>query len=81
MGGLLYISDCHYYKFAAGIGLATNNNAELFVVMMVLKFAIYLGINKLQVFGDLLLVIYWLSHKRPQRISFLGLFMMTSIGS
>ena len=37
-GGMLYISDEHYFSFKAGLGIGTNNYAEFCI-----KASFYLG--------------------------------------
>ena len=38
-GGMLYITDEHYFSFKAGLGLGTNNYAELCALKQLLTFA------------------------------------------
>jgi ribonuclease HI len=56
-GGTLFFSDVHYFKFKAGLGSGTNNSAELLALRCLLKLANENRIERMQAFGDSLLVI------------------------
>ena len=56
-GGILFIKDDHYFTFKAGLGIGTNNLAELCALKLLLTLALDKQITKIQVFGDSLLVI------------------------
>ena len=58
-GGMLYISDDHFFSFKAGLGLGTNNFAELCALKLLLILARRNSLEKNQVFGDSQLVINW----------------------
>ena len=62
-GGMLYISDEHYFSFKAGLGLGTNNYAELCALKLLLFLARRNSLSKIQIFGDSQLVINWASGK------------------
>ena len=51
-GGMLCISDDHYFSFKAGLGLDTNNFAEIFGLKLLLTLSLEHNYNNLQVFGD-----------------------------
>jgi len=57
-GGVLFISDIHYVTFKAGLGLGTNNYAELCALKLHLRLTRKLNLDKIQVFGDSQLVIH-----------------------
>ena len=62
-GGMLYLSDCIWYKFVVNIGPTTKNMTYLFAIHLNLKLAIQLNINQLQVFKNSLFVIDWINYK------------------
>ena len=51
-GGILHISVEHGFKFRVGLGLTTNNYAELSALRLLLWLALKKGINPLQFFGN-----------------------------
>ena len=51
-GGILFIYDIHYVSFKAGLGLGTNNYAELCALKLLLRLTRKHNLNKIQVFGD-----------------------------
>ena len=51
-GGMLFISDVHFFSFKAGLGLGTNNFAELFALKLLLYLARRNSLDKIQIFGD-----------------------------
>jgi ribonuclease HI len=59
-GGLLYLSDSHYYSLNFGFGTGTNNFVELMSLKLLIAFAIEKGCHSLNVFGDSLNVINWI---------------------
>ena len=62
-GGIIYIFESHIVNFRAGLGHETN----IFVEIMVLKLALILAAEKrtyhLQVSGDSMLVIKWITRE------------------
>ena len=58
-GGMLYISDEHYFSFKASLGIGTNNYAELCALKLLFTLARENHISKIQIFGDSRLVINW----------------------
>ena len=58
-GGMLYISDEHYFSFKASLGIGTNNYAELCALKLLFTLARENHISKIQIFGDSKLVINW----------------------
>ena len=60
-GGILYLSDEHFFTFSAGLGLGTNNYAELLALKLLITLALKQGVQTLQIFGDSQLVINWVS--------------------
>ena len=61
--GILYLSDQHFFTFLVGLGLGTNNFAELLALKLLTTLALKQGVQSLQVFGDSQLVINWISGK------------------
>ena len=49
--------------FSAGLGLGTNNFAELLALKLLITLALKQGVQSLQVFGDSQLVMNWISGK------------------
>ena len=62
-GGILYLSDEHFFTFSAGLGLGTNNYAELLALKLLIILALKQGFQSLQIFGDSQLVINWVTGK------------------
>ena len=63
VGGILYLSDEHFFTFSAGLGLGTNNFAELLALKLLIILALKQGVHTLQIFGDSQLVINLVSGK------------------
>ena len=61
--GMLFLSDVHFFSFKAGLGMGTNNFAELCALKLLLLLARRNSMDKIQVFGDSQLVINWASGK------------------
>ena len=51
-GGMLYISDEHYFSFKHGLGDGTNNTAELCALKLLLTLAKMKDYEKINIFGD-----------------------------
>ena len=62
-GGILFIKDDHYITFKTGLGIGTNNLAELCALKLLLTLALDKQISKIQLFGDSLLLINWVTGK------------------
>ena len=62
-GGVLYLSDEHYFTFSTGLGLGTNNFAEHLALKLLITLALKYGVHTLQIFGDSQLVINWVFGK------------------
>ena len=62
-GGILYLSDEHFFTFSAGLGLGTNNYAELLALKLLIILDLKQGVQSLQIFGDSQLVINWVTGK------------------
>ena len=60
VGGLIYRSEDHYFKFVNGLGSSTNNVAELKALKFTLEESLSQNIQHLQIFGDFRLVIDWM---------------------
>lgn len=59
MGGLIYLSNTHFYKFKANVGRGTNNFRKFMALKFMLKLTLDLGVNQLQIFGDSTLDTSW----------------------
>jgi ribonuclease HI len=68
-GGIIKLSASLTYKWYVNCGQGTNTKAELMGAWATLQLAKYLDIEKLQVFGDSLVIINWLSKKGNLRVS------------
>ena len=62
-GGILYISDEHFFTFFAGLGLGTNNFAEILDLKLLIILALKQGVQTMHIFGDSQLVINRVSGK------------------
>ena len=62
-GGVLFISEDHFFTFKAGLGFGTNNFAEIIGLKLLLTLSLHHNFKHLQVFGDSQLVINWASGK------------------
>ena len=51
-GGMLYISDEHYFSYKDGLGLGTNNYAELCALKLLLYLARRNSLAKIHIFDD-----------------------------
>ena len=60
-GCILYLSDTCYFKLKAGQGQGSNNYAEVLALKLHLLFALEKDCRSIQVFGDLKLIINWVS--------------------
>ena len=62
-GGMLYISNEHYFSCKVGLGIGTNNFAKLCALKLLFTLARENHISKIQIFGDSQLVINWANGK------------------
>ena len=62
-GGMLFLSDVHFFPFKAGLGGGTNNFAKLCALKLLLTLARRKSLDKIRRFGDSQLVINWASGK------------------
>jgi len=60
-GGLLYLSNDHFFEISFGLGEGSNNFAELMSLKMLLIFAAEKGCQNLALFGDSVNVINWVN--------------------
>ena len=75
VGGIIHIPPSRSIHFATGLGEASNNQSEFPVINILLRLALELGMDRLQVVGDSLLVVDCLKeHKAPMDIFILPLF-------
>ena len=51
VGGILHLSDEHSFAFFAGIGLGTNNYAELLALELLIILALKQWVQTLQILG------------------------------
>ena len=56
-GGILYLSDEHFFTFSVGLGLGTNNYAECLALNLLINLALKKVVHTFQIFGDSQLVI------------------------
>jgi len=54
---VLKLSDVNFYQFKAHVGVGTNNRGELFALFYLLKWAFFLGVGSLNLYGDYSMVI------------------------
>ena len=57
VGGVLFISDAHFFSFKVGLGMGTNNFVELCALKLLLYLAKRNSLDKIQIFSDSQLVI------------------------
>jgi ribonuclease HI len=57
LGGVLYISDSHYFTLISNCCKGTNNLAKLMALKILLRRAFDCSLRDLQVFGESLLVV------------------------
>ena len=62
-GGILFLTADHFITFKAGLGVGTNNMAELYALKLLLILALNKQITNIQVFSDSFLVINWIMGK------------------
>ena len=62
-GGILFLKHDHYITFKVGLGVGSNNYAELFALKLLIILALNKQISNIHIFGDSLLVINWISGK------------------
>jgi ribonuclease HI len=60
-GGCLYLNPSHVVFFSLGMGLGSNNWAELSTLAALLRLAVEIRVEDLQVHGDSKLIIHWLN--------------------
>ena len=58
-GAYLYLSESHYFSLSMGLGVGTNNFAEIMSLKFLLIFVVEKGIKRLTVLGDSMNVINW----------------------
>ena len=61
--GYSFLTVDHYITFKAGLGVGTNNFAELFALKLLLSLALKKHIKHIHIFGDSMLIINWISRK------------------
>lgn len=61
-GVVLYLTEEHYYLLKWGLGVGTNNKAELLALYMLLIFAHEEGLLRIRIFMDSILGINWLNN-------------------
>jgi len=66
-GALLFLSDSHYFTLSCGMGEGSNNFAELMSLKLLLVFAVEKGCLNLNVFGDSMNVINWITKTQACR--------------
>lgn len=58
-GVVLHVSASHSFNLKMGLGLGTNNYAELIALKLLLNFVGGKGIRSLRILGDSMVVINW----------------------
>ena len=58
---LLYLDEGHYFQIRWGFKEGTNNKAELLALYMLMILAHENGVQKMQIFGDSMVIINWIS--------------------
>ena len=51
-GPILYLDNANYFLLKYGVGLGTNNRADLYALWILLKVAVGSEVKRLQGFGD-----------------------------
>ena len=75
-GGLIFITDEHFFIFKAGLGSGSNNFAELLGLKILLTLSLENNLKKLQIFHDSQLVINSVSGKyRIQNVQLAQILM------
>jgi ribonuclease HI len=62
-GGIIYFFGSHTISFKLGIGPVPNNLVEMLASKLALTLATEYGIIRIQIFGDLLLIMNWFNKK------------------
>ena len=75
-GGMMFLSKVHFFSFKDGLGLGTNNFAELRALKLLLYLARRNLVVKFQAFGDSQLAINWASGKYHLRILELAMILL-----
>ena len=60
-GVVLFLEEGYYFQARWGLGEGTNNKAELLALYMLLLLAHEKGVQKLQIFGDSMIIINWIN--------------------
>ena len=63
VGGILFLKDDHFITFKASLGVGSNNYVELSALKLLIILALKKQIMNIQIFGDSMLVINWISGK------------------
>ena len=58
-GFCLFLNESHSLEFALGVGTCTNTKAKLISLWALLYVTLSLGIPKLNIFGDFVVIIEW----------------------
>ena len=61
VGALLYLDDRHLFQIRWGLGEGTNNKVELLALYMLLIFTNENGVQRIQIFGDSMVIINWIN--------------------
>lgn len=69
---ILYINDQHFYKVKMGLGVGTNNFAELITLQHLLHFSLGHHCINLNIFGDSKIIINWFNNITACHIHTLG---------
>ena len=59
VGFCLYLNESHSFEFALGVGSCSNTKAELVALWALLYVTLLMGIPKMNIFGDIVIIISW----------------------
>jgi len=58
-GGTLHLTNSHLYTFRAGLGMGSNNYAEIMALKLLIHFSVEKNIKRIHIFGDSFVIINW----------------------
>lgn len=61
-GFILYISEQHYYKVRMGLGIGSNNFAELISLRHLMHFSLNHNCVVIHIYGDSKIIVYWFNN-------------------
>jgi ribonuclease HI len=63
VGAILFLKSSHHFSLKYGVGLDTNNRAELYALWILLKVVLEQKVKRIQILGDSKLVLDWANGK------------------